>query len=98
MSMARIIDPTNCKTVVDLQRAVLEWELPVVEHEGQFNEQVPESVKVAALKRMLTPEMAERYMEGPNTYPELRAQVGVHVGEKLVQSGQGTADGHRGVR
>ena len=71
--------------------SVMEWELRVVEHEGRFNEQIPESVKVAALRRMLTSEMAERCMEGPNTYPELRARVRVHVGEKLVQSGQGTA-------
>ena len=88
-SMARIIEPAKCKTVSDLQRAVMAWELKVVEHEARFNEVVPESVKVAALRRMLTPEMAERYMEGPNAYPELRARVGVYIGEKLVQSGQG---------
>ena len=59
-SMARIIKPPNCKTVADLQRAVMEWELRVVEHEGWFNEQILESLKVAALRRMLTLEMAER--------------------------------------
>ena len=45
-------------------------------------------MKVAALRGMLTPEMSKRYMEGPNTHPELRAGVGVYVGEKLVKSGQ----------
>ena len=53
--MARIIEPTTCKTVADLQRAVMEREPRVAEHEVRFNEQIPESVQVAALRRMLTP-------------------------------------------
>ena len=39
--------------------------------------------RVAALKRMVTAEMAERYIEGPNTYPELRSRE--NVGEKMTQ-------------
>ena len=88
-SMARIIEPAKCKTIADLQRAVMDWELKVVEHEGRFGEQVPETVKVAALKRMLTNEMAERYVEGPNTYIELRSKIATYIGEKLAQSAQG---------
>ena len=29
--------------------------------------------------------MAERYIEGPNTYPELRVRVAACVGEKMIQ-------------
>ena len=34
---------------------------------------------------MMTAEMAERYIEGPNTYPELRSRVAARVGEKMIQ-------------
>ena len=33
----------------------------------------------------MTAEMAERYIEGPNTYPELRSRVAAYVGEKMIQ-------------
>ena len=59
--------------------------LRVAEHEARHNECVQDSVKVAALKRMMTAEMAERYIEGPNTYPELRSRVAAYVGEKMIQ-------------
>ena len=39
--MPRIIEPTKCKTVADLQRAVMEWEAWDVGHQGRFNEQNP---------------------------------------------------------
>ena len=58
----------------------------MAEHEARHNECVQDSVKVAALKRMMTAEMAERYIEGPNTYPELRSRVAAYVGEKIQQS------------
>ena len=45
----------------------------MAEHEARRNEYVQDSVKVAALERVM--EMAERYIEGPNTYPELRTRV-----------------------
>ena len=88
-SMARIVEPTKCKTVADLQRAVTEWELQVVEHEGRFNEQVPESVKVAALRRMLTPEVAERYF-GPGRC--------LRWGKARAVRARDSTDGHRRVR
>ena len=34
---------------------------------------------------MMTAAVAERYIEGPNTYPELRSRVAAHVGEKMIQ-------------
>ena len=37
---------------------------------------------------MMTAEMAERYIEGPNTYPELRSRVAAYVGEKMIQQSQ----------
>ena len=43
------------------------------------------SVKVAALKRMMTAEMAERYIEGPNMYLELKSRAAAHVEEKMIQ-------------
>ena len=53
----------------------------MAEHEARHNEHVQDTVKVAALKRMMTAEMAERYIEGPSTHPELRSRVAAYVGE-----------------
>ena len=83
--MASIIAPSRAKSIAELQRFIMDWELRVAEHEARHNECVQDSVKVAALKRMMTAEMAERYIEGPNTYPELRSRVAAYVGEKMVQ-------------
>ena len=57
----------------------------MAEHEARHNEYVQDSVKVAALKRMMTEETAERYFEGPNTNLELRSRVAAYVGEKMIQ-------------
>ena len=57
----------------------------MAEHEARHNESVQDTVNVAALKSMMMAETAERYTEGPNTYPELRSRVGAHVGEKMIQ-------------
>ena len=84
-SMASIIAPSRAKSIAELQRFIMDWELRVAEHEARHNECVQDSVKVAALKRMMTVEMAERYIEGPNTYPELRSRVAAYVGEKMIQ-------------
>ena len=84
-SMAGIIAPSRAKSIAELQRFIVDWELRVAEHEARHNECVQDSVKVAALKRMMTAEMAERYIEGPNTYPELRSRVAAYVGEKMIQ-------------
>ena len=52
-SMAGIIAPSRAKSIAELQRFIMDWELRVAEHEAQ------DSVKVAAQKRMMTAEMAE---------------------------------------
>ena len=83
--MTGIIAPSRAKSIAELQRFIMDWELRVAEHEARHNECVQDSVKVAALKRMMTAEMAERYIEGPNTYPELRSRVAAYVGEKMIQ-------------
>ena len=79
-SMAGIVAPSRAKSIAELQRFLVDWELRVAEHEARHNECVQDSIKVAALKRMMTAEMAERYIEGPNTYPELRSRVAANVG------------------
>ena len=83
--MAGIIAPSRAKSIAELQRFIMDWELRVAEHEARHNECVQDSVKVAALKRMMTAEMAERYIEGSNTYLELRSRVAAYVGEKMIQ-------------
>ena len=55
-------------------------------------EHVQDSVKVAALKRMMTAEMADRHIEGPSTYPELRRCVAAHVGEKMIRQSYAPMD------
>ena len=61
--MAGIIAPSRAEQ----KRFIVDLELRVAEHEARHNEYVQYSVKVAALK-MMTAEMAERHIEGPNTY------------------------------
>ena len=34
---------------------------------------------------MMTAEVAERYIEGPITYPELTSRVAAYVGEEMIQ-------------
>ena len=36
--------------------------------------------------------MAERYIEGPNTNPELRSRVAAYVGEKMIQQSYAPMD------
>ena len=64
----------------------------MAEHEARHNEYVQDSIKVEALKTMMTAAMAERYIEGSNTYPELRSRVAAHVGEKMIQQSYAPMD------
>ena len=68
------------------------WELRVAENEVRRNEYIQDTVKVAALKRMLTAEMADRHSEGANTHPELRCRVAAYVGEKMAQRSHAPMD------
>ena len=92
-SMAGIIAPSRAKSIVSLQRFIMDWELRVAEHKARHNEYVQDSVKVAALKRMMTAEVAERYIEGPNTYLELRSRVAAWVGAELCSMDIGEVEG-----
>ena len=87
-----IIAPSRAMSMGELQRFTLVYELRVAAHEARHNEYVQDSVKVAALKRMVTAEMAERYIEGPNTYPELRSRVAAYVTEKMIQQSHAPMD------
>ena len=40
----------------------------------------------------MTAVLAERYIEGTNTYPELRGRVAAHVGEKMIQQSYAPMD------
>ena len=91
-SMASIIAPSRAKSTGELQRLIMDWELRVAENEARHNEYVQDTVKVAALERMMTAEVAERYIEGPNTYPELRSWVAACVGEKMIQQSHAPTD------
>ena len=51
--MARLISPKRTKNVNELQIAVMQWELALVEHESKFSEVVADSVKTAAMRAML---------------------------------------------
>ena len=43
-SMAKLISPKRTKNVNELQVAVMQWELTLVEHESKFSEVVADSV------------------------------------------------------
>ena len=87
-SMARIIELPRSTSVAELQRAIMDWELRVAEHEGR-QELVQDSVEVATMKRMMTAEMAERCIEGPNTHAKFRSRVAaVQYGNAPKETGK----------
>ena len=83
-SMARLISPKRTKNVSELQVAVMQWELTLVEHESKFSGVVADSVKTAAMRAILPKDVLERFLDGPFHYEELRNRVSAYVGEKLA--------------
>ena len=90
-SMTRLMSPKSTKNVNELEVAVMQWELTLVEHESKFSERVADSVKTAAMRAMLPKDMLERLLDGPFHYEELRSRVSAFVGEKLA--GQDASSG-----
>ena len=72
------------KNVNELQVAVMQWELTLVEDESKFSEVVADSVKTAAMRAMLPKDILERFLDGPFHYEELRNRVSAYVGEQLA--------------
>ena len=68
--MARLISPKRTKNVNELQVAVMQWELTLVEHESKFSEDVADSVKTVAMRAMLPKDVLERFLDGPFHYEE----------------------------
>ena len=91
-SMAGIIAPSRAKSIGELQRFIMDWELRVAEHKARRNERVQNSVKVPTLKRMMTTDLAESYIEGPNTHLELRRRFAAFVGVKMIQRSHAPMD------
>ena len=83
-SMARLMSPKRTKNVNELQVAVVQCELALVEHESKFLEVVADSVKTAAMRAMLPKNILERFLDGPSNFEELRNRVSAQVGEKLA--------------
>ena len=83
-SMAKLISPKRSKNVNELQGAVMQWELTLVQHESKFSEVVAESAKTAAMRAMLPKDVLERFLDGPFHFEELRNRVSANVGEKLA--------------
>ena len=82
--MARLMSPKRTKNVNELQVAVMQWELTLVEHESKFSEVEADSVKTAAMRVMLPKNVLERFLDGPFQYEELRSRASAYVGEKLA--------------
>ena len=72
VSMARLISPKRTENVNELQVAVMQWDLTLVEHESKFSEVVADSVKTAAMSAMLPIDILERFLDGPFHSEELR--------------------------
>ena len=79
-AMAKLISPKRTKNVNELQVAVVQWELTLVEHQSRFSEVVADSVKTAAMRAMLAKDILERFLDGPFHYEELRNRVSADVG------------------
>ena len=92
-SMARVISPKRTKNVNELQVAVMQWELTLVEHESKFSEVVADSVKTGAMRVMLAKDVLERFLDAPFHFQEIRNRVSARVVEKLY--GQ---DAHGGAQ
>ena len=83
-SMARLISTNRTKNVNELQVAVMQWELTIVEHESKFSEVVADSVKTAAMRGMFPKDILESFLDGLFHCEELRNRVSAYVGEKLA--------------
>ena len=73
----------------------MDRELRVAEHDARHFEHVQDTFKVAALKRMMTAEMAKRYIVAPKKkHTELRGRVAAYVGvgEKMLKQNHALAD------
>ena len=81
-SMARLMSPKCTKNVNELQVAVMQWELTLVEHESKFSEVVADSVKTAAIRAMLPKDILERFLNGPFHHEELRDRVSAYMWER----------------
>ena len=91
-SMARLILLKRTKNVNELQVAVMQLELTLVEHESKFSV-AADSGKTAAMRAMLPKDVLERFFDGLFQCEELRNRLSADVGEKLA--GQ---DGNGGVQ
>ena len=58
---AMAISPKRTKNVNELQVAVVQWELTLVEHQSRFSEVVADSMKTAAMRAMLAKDILERF-------------------------------------
>ena len=83
-SMARLISPKRTKNENELQVAVMQRALTLVEHESKISEVVADSVKTAAMRAMLPKDVLKRFFDGPFHYEELRNRVSAYLGEKLA--------------
>ena len=92
--MARLISPKRTKNVNELEVAVMQWELTLVEHEPKFSEVVADSVKTAAMRAMFPKDTFDRFLDGPFHFEELRNRVSAYVGEKLAGQ-DASSHGHR---
>ena len=77
--MARLTSPKRTKNVNELQVAVMQWELTLVEHESKFSKVVADSVKTAAMRAMLPKDVLERFVDGPFHYRRTLKSVCLHM-------------------
>ena len=59
-SRARLKTPNRTKNVNELQVAVMQWELTLVEHESKFSEVLADSVKTAKMRAIASQECGLR--------------------------------------
>ena len=79
--MTKLTSRKRTKNVNDLQVAVMQWGLTLVEHESKFSEVVAESVKTPAMRAMLPRDVLERFLDGPFQHEEHRNRVSAYVRE-----------------
>ena len=75
----------------ELQVAVIRWVLTLVEYESKFTDVVPDCVKTAAMRAILTKDMLDQFLDVPFNSEELCIRVGAFVEEKLAGQETNTA-------
>lgn len=96
-SITMVMNPGQSKDMGELHRKLEEWEVSVREHESRFDDEVQESVRIAALLSMIPRTVYDQRFKGRSyeTYLDLRQEIANYLSDRrptiqIKQSAQET--------